>query len=101
MPYAKRLILHAPPWDARSLEVFVEECIRDGVVLVCVFGPDCERVHDVIDELVVGDASDDSRFLMTSWHTDETLEEVREFAESYTLGLDPQEPIQEVRLPPD
>ena len=35
-----RIILHAPGWDAVELETFVEQCIDDGVVLVCVVGDD-------------------------------------------------------------
>ena len=35
--------------------------------------------------MVVGDGSDPSRFLMTSWHDDETLDEAREFAGNYEM----------------
>ena len=35
--------------------------------------------------MVVGDGSDPSRFLMTSWHDDETLDEAREFAGTYEM----------------
>lgn len=98
MPYTRRLILHAPHWDAQSLVDFVEDCIRDGVVLVCVVGKDCQRVEDVIDELVVGDGSDSRRSINTTAHP-EGLVEAREFAEMWTLYVDVTEPIQEVRLP--
>ena len=81
MRYSQKLILHAPPWDAPALKTFVEKCIQDNVVLVCVVGDDCRRVEDVIDELVVGDGSDRKRFLLTSSHPGETISEVREFAE--------------------
>lgn len=98
MPFAPRIILHAPPWDSPLLEEFVEECIRDGVVIVSVVGDDCERVEDVIDEIVVGDGSDETRFLMTSSHPGESLDAVREFAANYTLHVAPGSPIQEVEL---
>jgi hypothetical protein len=49
---------------------------------VCVIGNDCARVEDVIDELVVGDGSDPSRFLNTTSHLSASIGEVREFAEA-------------------
>jgi hypothetical protein len=69
--------------------------LRDGVQLVAVCGEDCEAVHDQIDDIVVGDGSDGGRFLLTSWHTGESLDEVIEFA-----GIcDPRdEEVQVVRL---
>jgi hypothetical protein len=43
-------------------------------------GEDCARIEDIIDELVVGDGSDESRFILTSSHPDESLSEAVEFA---------------------
>ena len=99
LPYAKRVILHAPPWNAPSLVAFVEDCLRDGVVLLAIVGADCERVEEVVDELVVGDASNSDRFVTTTSHPGESLCEVRRFASTWTLDVDPREPVQEVRLP--
>ncbi|HTO63903.1 MAG TPA: hypothetical protein VMM15_21900 [Bradyrhizobium sp.] len=98
MQYAQKIILHAPPWHSPKLEAFVEKCIRDSVVLVCVIGNDCARVEDVIDELVVGDGSDPSRFLNTTSHPNESIAEVQAFAEAWTLDVGPTSPAQEVRL---
>ncbi len=99
MSYARRLILHAPAWNTRSLVDFVEVCIKDGVVLICVIGSDCERVEDVIDELVTGDGSDDERFINTTSHPDETLDEVRKFAAAWLLHDNQNAPVQELQLP--
>lgn len=98
MHYAQKIVLYAPPWCSPKLEAFVEKCIRDKVVLVCVVGNDCVRVEDVIDELVVGDGSDASRFLNTTSHPDESIAEVRAFAEAWTLDVDPASPVKIVRL---
>ena len=98
MQYAQRIILHAPPWHSPKLEAFVEKCIQDKVVLVCVVGNDCARVEDVIDELVVGDGSDDSRFLNTTSHPNASIAEVQAFAEAWFLDVDPTSAVQEVRL---
>ncbi|UFX49148.1 hypothetical protein HAP47_0032255 [Bradyrhizobium sp. 41S5] len=98
MQYAQRIILHAPPWRSPKLHAFVEKGIQDKVVLVCVIGDDCARIEDVIDELVVGDGSDSSRFITTTSHPKKSIAEVREFAEAWTLNVDPTSPVQEVRL---
>lgn len=98
MPYTRRVILHAPPWNAQCLVNFVEASIRDGVALVAVVGNDCQRVEDVIDELVVAAGFDDTRFINTFAHPGETMEEVRAFVATWTLGVDPDEPVQEIRL---
>lgn len=76
--------------------MFVEACIRDKVALVCVVGEQCQLVEDIIDELVVGDASDDTRFITTTSHPNQTLAEVIEFAKMWT---DPKGEPQEVKLP--
>lgn len=97
MSYAAKVILHAPPWDDPSLEAFVEACVSDKVQLICVMSPDCERVHDVIDELIViGGHSG----ILTTWHTDESFAEVRAFARTLSLDDGSDETPQEVRLSP-
>jgi tetratricopeptide (TPR) repeat protein len=101
MSYAKKLILHAPPWDSPALSEFVEACIRDNVSLVCVIGHDCERVHDVIDELIVGDGSNPARWEfgpVTAGHEGQTLEEVRDFARQWEIEGVASGTIEEVRL---
>ncbi len=98
MAYAQRIILHAPPRDSPALPEFVEACIRDKVVLVCIVGEDCQKVEDVIDELIVGDGSDPDRFLVTTSHADESLDEVRAFAEDWRLDVDLGAGVQEVKL---
>ena len=98
MQYAQRIILHAPSWHSPKLEAFVEKCIQDRVVLVCAIGGDCARVEDVIDEIVVGDGTDPSRFFITTSHPDESIAEVRKFAEAWALDADPTSPVQEVTL---
>jgi hypothetical protein len=98
MQYAQKIILHAPPWHSPKLEGFVEKCIQDQVVLVCVIGNDCAKVEDVIDELVVGDGSDPSRFLNTTSHPNEPIAQVRAFAEAWTLDVDLTSTVQEIRL---
>ena len=43
---------------------------------MCVWGPNCERVHDIFDEVHVGDGTTEPSFtFMSTWHDDEPLEE--------------------------
>jgi hypothetical protein len=86
MPYARKIILHTPLADPAKLDSFVEACLAGGVALIAVIGPDSDKVEDLIDEIVVGDGSDESRFVVTSSHRDETLEEVLEFVSLFSAG---------------
>lgn len=90
------IILHSPVSDASKLGAFVEQCLTDRVDLVAIVGDGCAALEDQVDWLVTGDASDPDRFLVTSSHPGETLEEVREFASSWRSERDGG--VQEVRL---
>jgi hypothetical protein len=84
MPYAKKIVLHTPQGYLPRLNSLIEDFIRERVIFVAVVGKDASKVEDIIDELIVGDASDDSREILTSFHTEETVEEVVQFARSLT-----------------
>jgi hypothetical protein len=88
MPYASRVVLQLPLSDERLLEAFVEACLIDKVVLIAVTGEGCERIEDIIDEIVVGDGSDPGRFVVTTAHADEPLEDVLEFAKLWVTEAD-------------
>jgi hypothetical protein len=80
MPYGRKIVLHCPTGYHERLDQMVEQFIQDRVIFVGVVGEDCARIEDIIDELVVGDGSDESRFILTSSHPDESLSEAVEFA---------------------
>lgn len=80
MPFGKKIILHVRSGTVPSVDDLVEQFIRDGVRFVAVVGQDCARLEDMIDAAVVGDGSDSSRFILTSSHPGETLDEAVEFA---------------------
>ncbi|MCB9870138.1 MAG: hypothetical protein H6837_09795 [Planctomycetes bacterium] len=69
-------------WDSleESVETvshIAEQVLASGCVYLCAWGPGCERVHDIFDEILVGkdpDPADDS-VVMTTWHADESLED--------------------------
>jgi hypothetical protein len=66
-----------------TLDQMVADFIRDGVVFVGVVGTDCSKVEDIMDELVVGDGDQD-KFILTSSHPGESLDDAIEFAKSLT-----------------
>lgn len=84
MAYLQKIVLHCPTGYKRELDDLVEKFIADGVKFVGVVGEDCSRVEDIIDELVVGDGSDQTRFILTSFHEGKTVAEALEFARSLT-----------------
>jgi hypothetical protein len=96
MTYAPKLVLKLPISNPELLEPFVEACIRDGVVLIAIVGEGASKIDDLITELVVGDGSDRSRFINTTFHANETVEEVMKFARSWEEQQG--QPLQLVKL---
>ena len=68
--------MHCPSGYSSRLDELVEEFMA----YVGVAGKDCARIEEIIDELVVGDGSDEGRFILTCSH--ESLEEALAFASS-------------------
>jgi hypothetical protein len=83
MPLAKKIVLHIPSGYVPGVDDLIAKFIQDGVKFVAVVGPDCAQVEDMIDDAAVGDGSD-SRFILTTSHPGETLDEVVEFARLLT-----------------
>jgi hypothetical protein len=80
MPYASKIVLHCPHGYTDAVDRLVEDFLSGGVKFVGVVGLDCERIEDIVDELVVGDGGDSSRFLLTSSHPGASLQEAVRFA---------------------
>jgi hypothetical protein len=56
----------------------VEPLVKRGLVYLSAWGQDCERVHDLVDQIVVRadlEGVEEDDLLMTTWHTDEPLED--------------------------
>lgn len=83
MTIEPKIVLALPMSDKASLAAFVEQCVARNVSLIAVQGEGCARIEDEIDWLIVGDGTDDSRFITTSSHPGETLEEALEFAAAW------------------
>lgn len=74
-------MLHSKSGYRPEMDALIERFIRDGVKFVGVVGGDCEKIEDIIDEMVVGDGSKEN-FILTSSHPGESLEEAIKFARS-------------------
>ena len=57
------------------------------MVYFCSWGPDCERFHDIVDDVILEDdlgqrrfvGSDESAFVQTTWHANDELDEALDF----------------------
>lgn len=81
-PLASRRFACLLAWDARSVEAarvgrLARGLLDLGAVYFCAWGPDCDRVHDIIDEEDVGPnpLPDSDSVMMTTAHSDEPLSE--------------------------
>jgi len=84
--FAKKLILHSKTAYVVQHDQLLLDIIDAKVLLFCAVGKDCELFHDVMDELMVGDGAIERDFFMiTTWHTDETLEDVIHFAKFFHI----------------
>jgi hypothetical protein len=95
MSLPPRIVLHSPVANQAALEPFVEQCLADGVCLIAIIGDGAEALEEEVDWLVIGEGADKSRFLVTSSHPEESLEEVLEFASGWSCE---REGLSEVRL---
>ncbi|MEH6415781.1 DUF7684 family protein [Pseudomonas sp. CGJS7] len=72
----------SPVWQSSVSDWLV----HSGCLYMMAWGADCSAWDDAVDWAILqvfdyGDIPDD-QFVMTTWHTDETLDEVFRFAES-------------------
>jgi hypothetical protein len=61
----------------KAIEIVAEKLIGKGLVYLCAWGPDCERVHDAFDDASVelnAEPTDDD-VIVTTWHSKEGLTE--------------------------
>lgn len=86
---AKKVILFSKSDYSEKFDGLLNRLIDEKILLFCAVGKDCELWHDIMDELFVGFGEERDFFMITTWHTGETLEDVIEFAKSYDIeGID-------------
>lgn len=100
---ARKIILHTPIADRTRLGGAVWRWLAEGVCLVAVTGPEAREIEDEIDWLLVAGpdhdyAYDPARFIATSAHPDETMEEVRSFVALWKDSGGKDASVAEVRL---
>ena len=83
MTYPKRIVLNCPSGYVPTLDLLIDDLLRDRVDLIAVTGKDHAKVEDIIDELIVGDKVDATRLINTTSH--DSLDEAMEFAESWPV----------------
>ncbi len=69
--------------DARTikddaLEHLSALLLQHGVVYFCAWGSDCERMHDCFDSQRL-EPETNANVIMTTWHTNDTIEDVARF----------------------
>jgi hypothetical protein len=84
MPYGAKIVLRCISAPPPGLGDLIEAFVCDGVKFVGVVGPNAAHVEELIDQLVVGDGTSDARFILTSSHEGESLQDAVEFAKSLT-----------------
>ena len=69
--------LDATSASAGELARLASNLLAAGAVYVCAWGPDCERVHDVVgDAVLVQEPSQATELhIMTTWHADQPIED--------------------------
>ena len=76
--FALMLACDAMRVSTESLSEFAGYCMDHGVFWVSTIGPDCERVHDLFDEVEAARGIEDRGFVMTAWHEREPFEDALE-----------------------
>ncbi|MFD2264196.1 hypothetical protein ACFSM5_14940 [Lacibacterium aquatile] len=85
MTYPSKIVLQVPVSDDSRLRVFIEECLKDKVALIAVVGDGCEEIEDLIDDILVGDGSDATRFIVTTSYPDRSVDEAVEFVRHWKM----------------
>jgi len=93
-----RLFLAADTTDVNvnAITEFALAALSRGMVYMCAWGRNCERFHDIVDEVVDEDEVGESKFVgptandvvMTTWHENETLEQALDFFTKSALPTD-------------
>jgi len=92
--------------STQALSDFALSALKRGMVYFCSWGQGCERFHDIVDEVIIGDDVSDQAFagpsrgdvVMTTWHDDETLEEALDFFATCAVPTDGFAPDSDFRL---
>ena len=97
--YAKKVVLNSVSGYSPARDALLNDLIDSKVELLCCVGKDCETWHDVMDELIVGGGSFERDFFMvTTWHTGESLADTVEFAQLFNIDDPDNESVQLIEI---
>jgi hypothetical protein len=82
--------------DAEVVSSFASAALSCGMAYFCAWGPDCERLHDIFDEVIVKDELGERRFsgptandvIFTTWHSKDSLNEALDFFATCAVPTD-------------
>ena len=69
------LAMDAKGAGADEIAGLARKLVAQGMVYLCAWGPDCERVHDIFDEVRDEEESGEDAIVMTTWHADDDLDD--------------------------
>lgn len=82
--FACLLACDARRWSDQIVLAAARYLLDRGLAYFCAWGPDCERVHDLVDDAILRreldgpnylQGDDDKYPVMTTWHSEETLDD--------------------------
>ncbi len=67
--------------EIEAVAAFAEHAMNCGCAAVSIWGTDCERYHDIFDEVALAQSLATGRpgVLMTTWHAEESLQDALTF----------------------
>src|SRR6476661_545738 len=70
--FALLLLCDARGAETSAIVAMAHRLLKAGLAYFHVWGPDCERVHDIVDEVVVARELSENRSypVMTTWYSD-------------------------------
>ena len=60
----------------------IESYIQNRVQYIGIVGKDSSRIEDIINEIIVGDGSENRPFILTAFHPNESIDDAVELAMS-------------------
>ena len=104
--FSLALLVDGRLYSNEELSAFADECLRKGLCYLVAWGPDCERVHDLFDE--VRDQPEGGGYLpqsatrddvvVTTWHAHKPLADALFFFAYCTFPTDVFQPAWKHRI---
>jgi len=94
-PLCVLLAIDATDLSVEQIVACIEHLLQAGMVYLCVWGADTERMHEIADEVVFGDGDGPSpwQHVVTTWDAADSLSNAATFArhEAIPEGASPED----------